>query len=289
MTCQEFEKLLSQLILDKHLGESAGNGLEHAGTCPRCAARLADERALRAGLRALSSSARSGIAPGYLEDRLLQSFRKRRQELQPEPPITGKLPPESKSNEVWLDISSQRRTMARTLGWMGLAASVFLIAAFFAVGDRQKLPGSETNSAPEKPRDALVSSTPSQRTEPGEVPRDLPKSPVFASKRTGKTGAGDQRRRPAGAKSITVQPPRQWVDEGERSPRRGEVQTEFLPFMAARPLSPLEQSQVVRIRLPRSALHVFGLPVNMEGSSEPVQADVLLGEDGTALAVRFVR
>jgi hypothetical protein len=50
-----------------------------------------------------------------------------------------------------------------------------------------------------------------------------------------------------------------------------------------------EHGQLVRVRLPRSALQTFGLPVNMERFREPVQADVLIGEDGRALAVRFVR
>jgi hypothetical protein len=68
----------------------------------------------------------------------------------------------------------------------------------------------------------------------------------------------------------------------------GRVETQFLPFMTARPPFPSEQRQFVRIRLPRSALHAFGLPMNMERAAEPVQADVMLGEDGRALAVRFV-
>jgi hypothetical protein len=67
------------------------------------------------------------------------------------------------------------------------------------------------------------------------------------------------------------------------------VETEFIPFMAAGPQFPSEQRQFVRVKLPRSALQVFGLPMNMERAREPVQADVMLGEDGRALAVRFVR
>jgi hypothetical protein len=67
------------------------------------------------------------------------------------------------------------------------------------------------------------------------------------------------------------------------------VETEFIPFMATGPQFPSEQRQFVRVKLPRSALQVFGLPMNMERAREPVQADVMLGEDGRALAVRFIR
>ena len=51
----------------------------------------------------------------------------------------------------------------------------------------------------------------------------------------------------------------------------------------------LDSGRVVRVQLPRSALARFGLPVNAERAGEPVKADVLLGEDGTARAIRFVR
>jgi hypothetical protein len=67
------------------------------------------------------------------------------------------------------------------------------------------------------------------------------------------------------------------------------IETEFIPFMVGGPQFPAERRQFVRVKLPRSALQVFGLPMNMERAREPVQADVLLGEDGRALAVRFVR
>jgi hypothetical protein len=45
----------------------------------------------------------------------------------------------------------------------------------------------------------------------------------------------------------------------------------------------------VRVELPRSALSSFGIPVNADHAGGRVKADVLLGEDGTARAIRFVR
>jgi hypothetical protein len=47
--------------------------------------------------------------------------------------------------------------------------------------------------------------------------------------------------------------------------------------------------QIVRVQLPRSAMASFGLPVNMERYNERVKADVLLGVDGVAQAIRFVQ
>jgi len=65
-----------------------------------------------------------------------------------------------------------------------------------------------------------------------------------------------------------------------------EVATEFIP------LGPLEspvRGSLVRMRLPRSALTVFGLPVNQNRMAERISADVLFGEDGVARAIRFVQ
>ena len=67
-----------------------------------------------------------------------------------------------------------------------------------------------------------------------------------------------------------------------------EITTEFLPLTYGG-LSQVDDGQVVRIEVPRSALQSFGLPVNIERAGERVKADVLLGHDGVARAIRFVR
>jgi hypothetical protein len=68
-----------------------------------------------------------------------------------------------------------------------------------------------------------------------------------------------------------------------------EIATEFLPITYGGNLSQLDDGQLVRVELPRSALQSFGLPVNAERAGERVKADVLLGHDGVARAIRFVK
>ena len=63
---------------------------------------------------------------------------------------------------------------------------------------------------------------------------------------------------------------------------------EFLPLPFADDDSPLGAAEVVRIRLSESALGVLGLPVSDEASRQPVTADVVIGEDGVARAIRFI-
>jgi hypothetical protein len=71
--------------------------------------------------------------------------------------------------------------------------------------------------------------------------------------------------------------------------RAQEVATEFIPLMQGVPYPPAEDAHLVRVELPRSALASFGLPVGADSAGGRVKADVLLGEDGIARAIRFVR
>jgi hypothetical protein len=66
-----------------------------------------------------------------------------------------------------------------------------------------------------------------------------------------------------------------------------EIVTNFIPVMVDP--DPFERGRLVRVKLPRSALTAFGLPINEERFEERIQADVLVGEDGLARAIRFVK
>lgn len=74
----------------------------------------------------------------------------------------------------------------------------------------------------------------------------------------------------------------------------GEVTTAFLPLAYSN--VPYTDPQLVRIDVPREALRNFGLapsdiPFDQMSPNRPatIVADVLVGEDGLARAVRFVR
>jgi len=66
-----------------------------------------------------------------------------------------------------------------------------------------------------------------------------------------------------------------------------EIMTDFIP-MTDDP-HPIERGRVVRVRLPRTALAAFGLPVNEQQAEQAIRADVVLGEDGLARAIRFIQ
>jgi len=63
---------------------------------------------------------------------------------------------------------------------------------------------------------------------------------------------------------------------------------DFIPLPNAPQIGPNDDVSVVRVEVPRSAMIALGFTVSPERASELVEADVLLGSDGLAHAVRFV-
>jgi hypothetical protein len=87
-------------------------------------------------------------------------------------------------------------------------------------------------------------------------------------------GTSMNRRQPADARKDAATP---------------EIATDFIALTSAAELSSMESGQLVRVLLPRSALASFGLPFNQELREKPIAAQVLIGQDGVARAIRFLR
>jgi len=68
----------------------------------------------------------------------------------------------------------------------------------------------------------------------------------------------------------------------------GDGYEDFIPLPDAEGIAPNEQVNVVRLEVPRSAMIPLGYAVSEENASETVEADVVLGSDGLARAVRFL-
>lgn len=70
-------------------------------------------------------------------------------------------------------------------------------------------------------------------------------------------------------------------------PQPPEVVTDFFPLMD--PAPPFQRGRILRIEVPASAMKMVGLPVHEQHLNDPVQADVLVGEEGLPRAIRFVK
>ena len=80
--------------------------------------------------------------------------------------------------------------------------------------------------------------------------------------------------------------------ENQTPEAAGEMQvavgSDFIPIGGCLEPECLGNSQLMRVRIPRSSLLHFGLPMNLELAESEVLADVLVAEDGSAQAIRFV-
>ena len=62
----------------------------------------------------------------------------------------------------------------------------------------------------------------------------------------------------------------------------------FIPLPNAERIGPGDDFNLVRVEVPRSTMMAVGILVSADRAAEPVEADVLLGSDGLARAVRFL-
>jgi hypothetical protein len=74
------------------------------------------------------------------------------------------------------------------------------------------------------------------------------------------------------------------IDAAITEPRREVLN--FVPLVPFAEQEPIGSFQLVRIRLSRTALRDFGVAWDLNQEADSVQADVLLGEDGLARAIR---
>ncbi|HYW47330.1 MAG TPA: hypothetical protein VE959_30965 [Bryobacteraceae bacterium] len=93
-----------------------------------------------------------------------------------------------------------------------------------------------------------------------------------------------QRRAPS-AMELAGLEPAGVVDTGDDS---ADADSGFILLPNMERIGPNEDVNLVRVELPRSSMIAVGYAVSAERASEPVVAEVMLGADGLAHAVRFL-
>ena len=241
----------------------------HAAHCVRCAARLGDERALTAGLRAVAARAGCEEAPARVEEALRAAFRSHHKMAGLEPPAI--LEPARYSHR-WALL----RVAAALLVVFGLVALLWRQAPPSGPDQRalQIQPPAPVTVAPARhPATEIALSSKEENASPG--PQPAAQRPPRPDKRS------THRHRANRGPSRMANTPEDTADS--------EIATAFIPLTTDGGLSLSDGGQVVRVELPRAALASLGLPVNLERSSEPIKADVVISNDGLARAIRFVR
>jgi hypothetical protein len=116
------------------------------------------------------------------------------------------------------------------------------------------------------------------------LPKILPNNPELAVVKQPRSNLGLKT-----ARQLKRQTERRDPERRNTVSSEAEIATEFIPLMNREILAQMDGGQVMRVELPRSALISFGLPMDMERAAERIKADVVVGNDGLARAIRFVR
>ena len=265
MSCQDFTRVVEELAEGRLMEAAARDaGLAHAAVCVGCAARLMEARGLVAGLK-VAARAETEEAPARVREALLASFAE----------THGKPLSTPQSNVVALP----SRRAARWWFAAGAAAAAAVILLSLTLNTLLRAtPNGALSNQPQ------VSAT----TQPPVAPKPVEKREEVSGILVGKDDAAQNetpKKAPARAAKATR------ILKGET--RRAEVaqvkSDEYLPLTYLSDATAMESGTVVRVELSRSALISLGVPVQPDRTDELLKADVVLGDDGVARAIRLVR
>jgi len=255
MNCKDVEAVVNDLardqIMDAGLREAA---LAHAGSCSGCAIQLDDARSLTGALRWLASADENQEAPARLETLLVSQFREHHTEI-PRIPVRSA----RTATQRWLYIAA------------GIAAAAAIVMLISLIASRSQ------NSAPIVPQQAVAPPSSNEKQQPA-----LPHAGLEARH----VAVGNPNQRLIATKRPRVRKPNA---DSTHPGGEQEIATDFIRLVSGESLTGLDNAQLVRVELPRSAMMSFGLPMDMDRANERVKADVVMGQDGLARAIRFVR
>lgn len=284
MNCHEFTKIVDELA-SAHLSEDAlrGKGMEHAAMCARCAARFEVVRALSTGLQTLASEERRIEAPPFLKRELMDAFASH----QPRAAQTVLSFPRRTHWSRWalaaaatlilgftLFASRLIRTPAPTETAFNVIPATTLTTREVTLENISKKPTVKTTNTTSTPYVARhMRASKSQANALAFVPRAARKierrvNPVKTENAPAETAS---------------------TDVASNEVASTEIKTGFVPLTYLNSATAMESGIVVRVEVAREKLAALGLPLNLERAGETIKADIVLGDDGVARAIRLVQ
>jgi hypothetical protein len=269
MNCEDFKLIVNELAGGRPVDVAARvNGLAHVAICPECAAQLNDAKRLGGALQ-MVATAETEEAPARVRQALLASFTQHHCASVAPAVVT----PISKISK-W-----------RAVRWVGaatLAAAAVLLLALMLPSLRHvtnpTVPVTPSqNAGLNGPSSVPTTATPNQKNEIPVTPSPVNKSVVARNNLPAKRTTIAVRARTtnrAGNEAVA------------NSTRKSGNQ--YFPLTYLADATAMESGTVVRIQVSRSALISLGLPMNSERTNELVKADLVLGDDGVARAIRLV-
>jgi hypothetical protein len=270
MNCEDFNNIIHELADYRPMQATLRDaGVSHVALCADCAAKLTVARAVGNGL-VVAAGAESEEAPATVKASLLAAFAELHNETL-KPPVVSRLP--VSVVERWLGRRPQLWTAAAVA-----VAAVILVAVILPNWRHVSAPGPIAQSNDVK---AGV-------VEPARGPEAV----TAGNDKT--VIANDSERLAVNLKSPRAKrrTSRQTTPDASV---KGTYETvaqntgEYLPLTYFADSTAIDSGTIVRVELSRSALASLGLRTNFEGTGNSVKADVVLGDDGVARAIRLVQ
>ncbi|HVF23834.1 MAG TPA: hypothetical protein VM941_12175 [Pyrinomonadaceae bacterium] len=263
MNCQRFEQLVSELARGQMMeADMRSEALAHSDDCEHCLALLRDEEKLTRGLQRLAAEMETLEAPAEMELKLREAFRTRH--------VAAPVAVNSSRSRYWL---------------VAVAAMLLVALSVAAMWWRSEAPP-QTVAGKAAPKPVETPIVPADPNGPQESVGPTQPGSQDVQYRAGNETLKRQTRKVSRRNSVTRKPEAQLANHATN-----EIATDFMPLSGGDMNTVVLQDggQIIRVRLRRSELLRFGFPVNMERYNENVKADVLVGVDGLARAIRFVQ
>ncbi len=252
MNCSDFQHVCHELVRDRVEGREKIEALAHAGECSRCAEYMEEERRLTLKLAFLSQIVQKHEAPAHLENALVTAFHEQAAQAREKSSVPAHVGP-----RYW----AHRLFWVRGGGAAALAAVIVLMIVLQGV--RRSAPQVSSSAPASGATSAQESSEHATTSSPSQVIAPLP---VAQSARRIHTPSSAVR-----------------ANRGERTTADA---SGFVPLVDCDEINCGTPGDVVRVELPPSSLPMMGLV--SDNHVGPVRADVVIGEDGIARAIRLV-
>jgi hypothetical protein len=287
MNCQQVETLILEQARAQ-AGPLDADALRHLDDCQHCAARLSAEQFVTEALNTVAAQDVAVGAPAHVEAALRAAFRAHMKS-------AAHTAEQTNAHASVQPLMSRRWSRRAWLPIAVAAAMALLVVAALRF----------INHAPQQQTQTDTASAPTQSAAPASQPQTVSAPPVKEGDRQEQIASVvgppqiDRHRRGGplhmNHRQTAVRPHVLETTVGSVGEMvvvgravEAESVTEFVPLVAGG-APPLTSGQLVRVELPRSAAASLGLPLNPARIGEMIKADVLLGEDGLARAIRLVR
>jgi hypothetical protein len=259
MNCEDFNNILAELADYKPMqADRRDEGVSHAAVCAGCAMKLVSSRALSSNLL-LAAGAESEVAPPRVKQDLVAAFAKQHKVDGPSAAVVNPI----------VNIATRRRFVWWTAAAAAMAAAI-VVAVMLSLWKETSLPVRPTQVATTSAVEPIQS--------PAVIPAPVDSPPA--------PGAVDAIRKP---RLVAPQTDRKKTSPATAETLAHSTAGEFMPLTYLADATAMDTGTVIRVQLSRSALVSLGLPTNIENSRDSVEAEVVVGDDGVARAIRLVQ